>query len=134
MIKAFVIAGMLLAAPVAAAAQNAGGLSEASQQVVKESFAKRSAELAPLIAKKRELQRQFDSLLTPASYDAEKLASTMSEMRAVEGEIVEKMGTSLLALLKSLPENDRAIFLKSLSKTPPTASAAVSGSKDETGQ
>jgi len=125
-IRNIIIAGLLIAAPASAYVQSAnGGMAEASATIVKTQMSQRNAALAPLLARKDVLQKQFDALITPVGYDDAKLASTMAEMRAVEGQIVETMGTSLLALLKALPDADRALFMQSMTRTPPNASAAV---------
>ena len=122
-ITALIAAGLMLAAP--AFAQKApAGMSDTAKQTMRENLKKRDAELAPLIAKKRELQKQFDTLLTTEGYDEEKLAATMREMRSVEGEIVERTGDSMLALLKALPERDRGAFFKTLRRSAPAPRAA----------
>lgn len=121
-LKALIVAGLMLTTP-ALAQDVPSGVSDDGKQVYVESMKQRAAGLTPLLARKRELQAQFDAMLTPEAYDEEKLAATMADMRGVEAQIVEKMGASLLAMLKAFPENDRAIFLRSLSKTP-TAKAA----------
>jgi uncharacterized membrane protein len=120
-LKAFVIAGLLFGTPAlaqqSAPAQNAG-LSEGGKKIVQDYMVKRSSDIEPLLQKKRQLQTQFDALLTADTYDEAKLASTMVDMRDVEGRLFDAMGSTMLALLKALPENDRAIFMKSLSKKP----------------
>jgi uncharacterized membrane protein len=119
-ITAFFAAGLMLATS-ASAQQVPAGMSDSAGQVLKESMQKRDADLAPLIARKRDLQKRFEALLTPEGYDEAKLAAVMAEMRAVEGEIVERTGNSMLALLKALPEKDRGAFFKSLRRTAPAA-------------
>ena len=96
-------------------------MSDAGKQVLKQNLQTRDSDLAPLIARKRDLQQRFDALLTPEGYDEAKLASVMAEMRAVEGEIVERTGNSMLALLKALPEKDRGAFFKTLKRSGPAA-------------
>lgn len=124
--KALIAASLLLGTP-ALAQQAPAGASEAAKRIVQENFKKRDATLAPLMARKRELQRLFDALLTPQGYDEQKLAATMAEMRRVEGEIVETSGTSLLALLKELPADDRSRFLLSLKRGPAPRRAPEAG-------
>jgi uncharacterized membrane protein len=119
--KMLIAAALMLGTP--ALAQQAPGLSDAAKTLLKENLEKRDADLAPLIAKRRDLQKQYDALLTPEGYDEEKLAAKMSEMRGLEGEIVEKTGVSMLALLKALPEDDRAVFFKSLRRSAPAPRA-----------
>ena len=120
---AFLAAALIFATPVLAQ-QPSAGMSDAAKQVLKENISKRDADLAPLIAKKRDLQKQFDALLTPEGYDEAKLAATMDQMRGVEGEIVERTGASMLALLKALPEADRGAFFSTL-KRPGAAGRAT---------
>ena len=118
-LKSIILAGLLVGAP--AAAQTGGTVSEAGKKIVTEHFSKRSAEIEPLLQRKRALQAQFDALLTPAKYDEAALQAKMGEMKVVEGQIFDAMGATMLSLLKALPANDRAIFMKSLTKTPPAA-------------
>jgi uncharacterized membrane protein len=127
--KALIAASLLLGTP--ALAQQAPAMSDAGRQVFKENIQKRDTELAPLIAKRRELQKRYDALLTPEGYDEEKLAWVMAEMRGLEGEIVERTGVSMLALLKALPDGDRTVFFRSL-KRPGQASRPVP--KGDTGR
>lgn len=120
---ALLAAGLLLA--TAAPAQQApSGMSDTARQLLQDNLAKRDSDLAPLVARKRDLQKQFDALLTTEGYDEEKLASTMAEMRSVEGAIVERTGESMLALLKTLPEEDRGAFFKTLRRSAPAPRAA----------
>lgn len=129
--KALIAASLLIAGSPALAQETSSGLSDAAKEVLQENLKARDAELAPLIAKRRELQQQFDALLTPEGYDEDKLAATMAAMRSVEGEIVEKTGVSMLALIKALPENDRAAFFKTLKRPGPAPRATRQG---ETGR
>lgn len=117
--KMLIAAALLLGTP--AMAQQAPGLSDTAKTILKENLQKRDTELAPLIAKRREIQKQYEALLTPENYNEAKLAAAMADMRALEGEIVEKTGVSMLALLKALPDNDRATFFKSLRRSAPPA-------------
>jgi uncharacterized membrane protein len=121
-LKAFVIAGLMLGTPALsqqpAPAQNPAGLSEDGRKIIQDYMVKRSSDIEPLLQRKRQLQTQFDALLTAETYDEAKLASIMADMRDVEGRLFDAMGSTMLALLKALPENDRAIFMKSLSKRP----------------
>jgi uncharacterized membrane protein len=114
--KALIAATLLLAAPAAAQQAAPAGASEAAKRMVQENFKQRDAALAPLVAKRRALQKQFDALLTPEGYDEKKLAANMAEIRKVEGQIVETTGVSMLALLKTLPDNDRTVFFRSLKR------------------
>ena len=123
---ALIAASLMLGTP--ALAQQGPGMSDAGKQVLKENIQKRDADLAPLIAKKRDLQRRFDALLTPEGYDEAKLAATMAEMRGVEGEIVERTGNSMLALLKALPEKDRGAFFNTLKRPGAAGRAPAQGS------
>ena len=116
--KVLIAASLLLGTPALAQQAAPAGASESAKRIVQENFKQRDSTLAPLMARKRELQRQFDALLTPQGYDEKKLASTMAEMRKVEGQIVETSGAALLALLKELPAEDRSLFLKTLKRTP----------------
>ncbi|HEV2078430.1 MAG TPA: hypothetical protein VGR19_00825 [Allosphingosinicella sp.] len=125
--KALIAASLLLGTPALAQQGVPAGASESGKRIVQENFKKRDATLAPLMVRKRELQRQFDALLTPQGYDEQKLAATMAEMRKVEGEIVETSGTSLLALLKELPAEDRSRFLTSLKRGPAPRRAPGAG-------
>lgn len=120
-VKLLALAGLMLAAPAAlqAQAESASQMSEASQGIVRDQIAARNAKIEPLLKRKQELDKQFAVLMTPGGYDEAKLASTMSEIRTVEGEIVELRAVALQELLKSLPDADRNLFLKSLTRTPP---------------
>lgn len=120
---AFLAAGLMVA--TAAPAQQApAGMSDSAKQLLKANLEQRDSDLEPLIARKRDLQMQFDSLLTPEGYDAEKLEAIMAQMRSVEGAIVERTGQSMLALLKALPEEDRGAFFKTLRKPAPRPARA----------
>ncbi|HEY0625612.1 MAG TPA: hypothetical protein VGD10_02655 [Allosphingosinicella sp.] len=119
-LKAVVLAGLMIGSPAAAQ------VSEASQKIIREHFEQRKAEMGPLIARKRELEAARDALLTPATYDEEKLAATIAGLKEVEGQIFDKVNGSTLTLLKSLPEEDRSAFMKTLSKAPPKAAAGPS--------
>lgn len=129
--KALIAASFLMIGTPVLAQDRGAGLSDAAKQTLQKNLTERDAELAPLVAKRRELQQQFDALLTPQGYDEDKLAATMAAMRSVEGEIVEKTGTSMLALIKALPEDDRAAFFKTLKRPGPATRAATQG---ETGR
>lgn len=120
-LKALALAGLMLTAPAALQAQAGGAsaMSEASQKLVQEQIAERNAKIEPLLKRKQELDKQFAVLMTPEGYDEAKLASTMQEIRSVEGEIVELRAVALQDLLKSLPEPDRNLLLKSMTRTPP---------------
>lgn len=124
--KMLIAASLLLGTP-AVAQQAPAGLSDAAKQVLKENLQSRDAELAPLLVKRRALQEQYDALLTPEGYDEAKLAATMAEMRGLEGQIVERTGDSMLALLKALPEEDRSVFFKSLRRSAPAPRATPQG-------
>ena len=117
-LKAMILAAMLAGAP--AAAQQAT-MSEEGKKIVAEHMQKRGAEIEPILQRKQALEKQFDSYLTAETYDEAKLQATMTEMRAVEGQLFDAMGSTMLALLKSLPEADRAVFMRSLSKAPSQA-------------
>ena len=121
-LKAIILAAMLIGAP--AAAQQAT-MSDEGKKIVAEHMQKRGAEIEPILQRKQALEKQFDSYLTAETYDEAKLQATMAEMRAVEGELFDAMGSTMLALLKSLPEADRNVFMKSLTKAPPTAGATA---------
>lgn len=121
-LKAVILAALLAGAP-AAAQQTA--MSDEGKKIVAEHMQKRGSEIEPILQKKAALQKQFDSYLTAETYDEAKLKATMAEMRVVEGELFDAMGTTMLALLESLPEADRAVFMESLTKTPPKAGAAA---------
>jgi len=124
--KSLLILGLALAAPVAA--QNASpALSAEGKQTYQTVMKSRNAEMAPLLARKRELEKQFDALLASGSFDEAKFTSVMADMQKVEGQIYEARGTALVAVLKALPEADRAIFMKSISKTPPKAATYKPG-------
>jgi uncharacterized membrane protein len=125
---ALLAASLMLATPALSQQAPAAGMSDSAKLVLKENIQKRDADLAPLIAKKRDLQKKFDALLTPESYDEAQLAATMAEMRAVEGEIVERTGNSMLALLKALPEEDRGAFFNTLKRPGPQARTTPQGS------
>jgi len=113
---AILAGGLMMLASPALAQQTSSGMSDSAKQILKENLQKRDADLAPLIAQKRDLQKRFDALLTPSGYDETKLAATMTEMRAVEAQIVGRTGESMLALLKTLPEKDRNAFFNSLKR------------------
>ena len=117
-LKALIAAGLLLGTPALAQQAAPAGASASAKRMVQDNFRQRDAALVPLMARKRDLQKQFDALLTPQGYDEKKLAATMAELRKVEGQIVETSGASLLALLKELPAADRSLFLKSLKRGP----------------
>ena len=117
-LKAIILAAMLAGTP--AAAQQAV-MSEEGRKIVAEHMQKRSSEIEPILQKKQALENQFDSYLTAETYDEARLRATMAEMRAVEGQLCDAMGSTMLALLKSLPEADRAVFMRSLSKAPSQA-------------
>lgn len=116
--KTLLVAGLMLAAPMAAPAQTAPALSDGGKAAFQQVMTARQATLAPLVQRKAELQQQFEALVDPDAYDHDKLAAVMAEMRSVEGQIVETMGTSLLSLLEKLPEADRNLFLASMKKGP----------------
>lgn len=120
-VKLLALAGLMLAAPATlqAQAEGASQMSEASQGIVRDQIAARNAKIEPLMKRKQELDKEFAVLMTPEGYDEAKLASTMTEIRTVEGEIVELRAVALQQLLKSLPDADRNLFLKSLTRTPP---------------
>ena len=98
-------------------------MSEEGRKIVTAYMQKRGSEIEPILQKKQALQKQFDSYLTAETYDQAKLEATMAEMRVVEGQLFDAMGSTMLALLKELPDADRAAFMKSLTKTPPKAGA-----------
>jgi uncharacterized membrane protein len=123
---AYLAASLIFGTPVLAQ-QAPSGMSDSAKQLLKENISKRDADLAPLIAKKRDLQKRFDALLTPEGYDEAKLAATMAEMRGVEAEIVEGNGASMLALIKALPEKDRSAFFNSLKRPGSSARATPQG-------
>lgn len=128
-LKAAAAAALLIGAPAMAqdiASAAAPAISEGGQKIVRDHMARRNADMAPLLKKKRELQAEFDSMLAAGDFDEPKIAATMAEMRGVDGKIVDTVGSSLLALLKILPEADRSAFMKSLTKTPPAAAPAAS--------
>jgi len=127
MLKLKVLAAATLLLGTPALAQQGPAMSAAGKQVFKENIQKRDADLAPLIAKRRDLQKRYDALLTPETYDEEKLAAVMADMRGVEGEIVERTGASMLALLKALPDKDRSLFFKSLKRPGAAARAPAKG-------
>ena len=120
-VKALILAAMLVGTP--AAAQQAT-MSEEGRKIVTAYMQKRGSEIEPILQKKQALQKQFDSYLTAETYDQAKLEATMAEMRVVEGQLFDAMGSTMLALLKELPDADRAAFMKSLTKTPPKAGQA----------
>lgn len=125
-LKFAIAAGLLLGTP--ALAQQAApaaqaGMSEDGKKIVMDHMARRSQQIEPLLQRKRQLQAQFDGLLTAETYDEARLAETMAAMREVEGQLFDAMGSTMLALLKALPPQDRAAFMKSISKTPPSAAA-----------
>jgi uncharacterized membrane protein len=125
--KALIAATLLLAAPAVAQQAAPAGASEAAKRMVQENFKQRDAALVPLVAKRRDLQKQFEALMTPEGYDEKKLAANMAEIRKVEGQIVETSGSSLLALLKELPAADRTLFLKTLKRGPAPLPAPRAG-------
>ncbi len=109
---AFVAAGLMLASPAVATAQGvAPVLSAQGTQQREENLTKRRADLAPLIAKRQALKKQYGALMTPAGYDEAQLAATMTEMRQIEGQIVETQQNSVLALLKGFSAEDRNAYL-----------------------
>jgi hypothetical protein len=119
-LKAAILAAMLVAAP--AAAQQAA-MSDEGKKIVVDHMAKRGAQIEPILQKKQALQKEFDGYLTAETYDEAKLAETMAEMKVVEGQLFDAMGSTMLELLKELPEADRAAFMKSITKTPPKPAA-----------
>ena len=125
--KALIAASLLIGTPALAQQPAPAGASESARRMVQANFKQRDSALAPLVARKNALQKQFEALLTPQGYDEAKLAATMAEMRKVEGQIVETSGASLLALLKELPTEDRNLFLKSLKRGPEARPARGAG-------
>lgn len=123
----FLAAGLLLAAPAAAFPQQVAppSLSEGGKKAIETMAVNRTTAMAPLLKRKAELQAEFDALLTTASYDAAKLRALMPQMQTVESELYQAMGGSMLTLLEELPEADRAVFMKSLTRKP--SARAVSG-------
>ena len=129
--KTFIIAGLMLAAPAALAqdtstapaAEQSSGLSEAGATLYRDYQASQRAELTPLLKRRAELQAQFDSLMKPNAYDDAKLTAAMTELRNVEGQIVEKQGNALLSLLRAMSAPDRAEFLGAMSRAPNAAPA-----------
>jgi uncharacterized membrane protein len=130
--KILISAGLMLAAPTALAAQDAKpapaaaestGLSEAGATLYRDYQATQKAELTPLLKRRAELQGQFDALMKPDSYDDARLTAAMTELRNVEGQIVEKQGNALLNLLRSFSAPDRAQFLGAMSRAPGAAPA-----------
>lgn len=119
-LKSLILAAALTGAP--AMAQQA--ISDAGKKAVAEYQTSRTAELRPLLQKKRALQAQFDALMSPQNYDEAKLQATTAEMKQVEGQLFDVMSGSMLKLLKSLPAQDRALFMKSLTKSAPGTAAA----------
>ncbi len=120
-------AGLILAAPATAFPQQVAppSLSEGGKKAIETMAVNRTTAMAPLLKRKAELQAEFDALLTPASYDAVKLRALMPQMQTVESELYQAMGGSMLTLLEELPEADRAVFMKSLTRKP--SARAVSG-------
>ncbi len=125
--NAVIAASLLLGTPALAQQPAPTGATEAAKRIVQDNFKKRDSTIAPLTVRKRELQRQFDALLTPQGYDEQKLASTMAEMRKVEAQIAETSGAALLAVLKEMSADDRALFLKSLKRGPAPRPAPGNG-------
>ena len=121
-LKAIILAAVLMGSP--AAAQQAT-MSDEGKKIVAEQMQKRNSVIEPILQRKQALEKQFDSYLTAETYDEAKLQATMAEMRAVEGELFDAMGSTMLALLKSLPEADRNVFMKPLTKAPPAAGNAA---------
>ncbi|MBA3677156.1 MAG: hypothetical protein H0W74_07095 [Sphingosinicella sp.] len=130
--KAIMMAALLLAAPVAGLAQSAAprnnaegssGLSAAGATLFRDYQAEQRVALGPLMKQRGELQAQFDALMSPRAYDDSKLAATMAALRQVEGQIVERQGNALLALLRAMTPADRTAFLAAMSKSPPNAAS-----------
>ena len=121
-LKSLLAASLLVAAPALAQSGDAA-LSDGGKKIVLDHMKQRGEQIEPLLQKKRALQGEFDALLTPATYDEAKLAGVMKEMQAVEAQIFDAMGGTMLTILKALPEADRAAFMKSLVKTPPKLQA-----------
>jgi hypothetical protein len=130
-LKVYMIAGLLSAISLLAGpafAQSATGtykpfMSDGGKQIVQQYMTKRNADIAPLLRKKSELQARMSALLTPQTYNDAKLAQVMAEMGAVEAQLFSIMSSSMLAILKVLPDYDREAFMQSISKTPPSGSA-----------
>jgi uncharacterized membrane protein len=144
--KMIIIAGLLLAAPAAAHAQQAAAgtstagqaaaskMSEAGATLFRNYQTSQRAELLPLFKQRAELQAQFDGLLKPGTFDDSKLEATMIQLRQVEGQIVEKQGTALLALLRAMTAQDRNEFLALMSQSPPVSASRARTPQAGTGR
>jgi uncharacterized membrane protein len=133
-VKAIAVAALLASTPAVLTAQTEAGVSEAGAALYRDYQASQRADLLPLFKRRSELQAQFDGLMKPEGYDGAKLEATMTEMRQIEGQIVEKQGTGLLALLRAMSDEDRTKFLQSMSKAPPALSARTSPPGDGPGR
>lgn len=128
-LKVLVAASLMLGVPATVQAQTASGpsLSEASRKIVQQHLAERNTDIQRLLAERQRLETQRDALLTPATYDEQKLGAILAQLRTIGAQISEEIDLSTLALLKSLPENDRNLFLASLTRTPPSPVTPPSG-------
>lgn len=120
-LKMLVAASLMFGTPAMVHAQAAGAqpMSQASQKIVLENRARLKAEVDALLAQRQRLEAQRDALLTPATYDQQKLASVLAELRAVSAKVADKIDLSTLELLGKLSDTDRSLFLASLTKTRP---------------
>ena len=123
-LKSLIVAGLMLAAASAVAQEAPSGLSAEGRQQLEANQKQKNEALAPLLEKRRELKKQYEALMTPAAFDSARLEATMSEMRALEGRIVETQQASLLALLTNFSEEDRKSFFETVRKAPAPAPRA----------